>query len=239
MKTGTVAETEKRAASSRGTTDLGWLQSRHTFSFGEYYDPEQMGFRSLRVLNDDIVAPGGGFGTHAHRDAEIFSYVIEGELQHKDSMGNGSIIKAGNLQYMSAGSGVRHSEFNPSPKNPVHFLQIWLKPNVSGAEPRYDERKLGGAAKPNALTLLLSGEPGEGAIQMRADARVYFGRLDKGHSLTAELRTGLYAWIHVINGSVRVLDETLTAGDGLAVSNTPRFEVSADADAEFLLFDLA
>jgi quercetin 2,3-dioxygenase len=245
MKTTTLNETKsakpsvtKRPASARGPTELGWLHSRHTFSFGEYYDPEHMGFRALRVINDDIVEPGGGFGMHSHRDAEIFSYVIEGELQHRDSMGNGSVIKAGDLQYMSAGSGVRHSEFNPSPDKRVHFLQIWLMPDQRGGEPRYAEKRLGQAAKPNALTLLLSGE-GRGAVEMRADAQVYFGKLDRGQSVPAELKEGRHAWLHVIKGDIRVLDEPLTEGDGLAVSNATRFDITADAGSEFLLFDLA
>jgi redox-sensitive bicupin YhaK (pirin superfamily) len=245
MKTTTLNETKaarpavtKRPANARGRTELGWLHSRHTFSFGEYYDPEQMGFRSLRVINDDIVEPGGGFGTHSHRDAEIFSYVIEGELQHKDSLGNGSVIKAGDLQYMSAASGVRHSEFNPSADKRVHFLQIWLMPNLRGGEPRYAEKRLGQAAQPNTLTLLFSGEARPGAVQIRADAQIYFGKLDKGRSLTAELGERRHAWLHVISGSLSVLDETLTEGDGLAVSNASRLEITADADAEFLLFDL-
>src|SRR5213080_4583688 len=159
----------KRPAGARGKAELGWLHSRHTFSFGNYFDPDQMGFRSLRVINDDIVEPGAGFGEHPHRDAEIFSYVIDGELEHKDSMGNGRIIKAGDLQYMSAGGGVLHSEFNPSRKNPVHFLQIWLTPKAGGGEPRYAEKALGANAKANALTLLLAAEPRDGAVGTRAD----------------------------------------------------------------------
>src|SRR5436190_2285841 len=161
MKTTTLNRTEterpnivKRPANARGQAELGWLHSRHTFSFGNYFDPDHMGFRSLRVINDDVVEPGAGFGEHPHRDAEIFSYVIDGELEHKDSMGNGRIIKAGDLQYISAGSGVLHSEFNPSGENTVHFLQIWLKPNVAGGEPRYAEKALGKDAKSNSLTLL-------------------------------------------------------------------------------------
>src|SRR5205809_5023468 len=141
----------KRPASARGQTELGWLHSRHTFSFGNYFDPDYMGFRSLRVINDDVVEPGKGFGEHPHRDAEIFSYVIEGELEHKDSMGNGRVIKAGDLQYMSAGRGVLHSEFNPSQSNPVHFLQVWLTPKMGGGQPRYAEKALGQDAKPNML----------------------------------------------------------------------------------------
>src|SRR4026207_2409533 len=157
----------KRSANERGKTELGWLHSRHTFSFGNYFDPDHMGFRSLRVINDDVVEAGQGFGEHPHRDAEIFSYVIDGELEHQDSMGNGRVIKAGDLQYISAGRGLSHSEFNPSATNPVHFLQIWLMPKVSGGEPRYAEKSLGEEARPNDLTLLFAGEPREGAVGIR------------------------------------------------------------------------
>src|SRR5437879_7694300 len=167
MKTTTLNETKptspvivKRPAEARGTTDLGWLHSRHTFSFGNYFDPDHMGFRSLRVINDDVVEPGAGFGEHPHRDAEIFSYVIEGELKHKDSMGNGRVIKEGDLQYISAGRGVLHSEFNPSPKNPVHFLQIWLMPRIGGGQPCYAEKTLDKDARTNSLELLFAGNPG-------------------------------------------------------------------------------
>src|SRR5688572_26775595 len=170
----------KRPAAARGKTELGWLHSRHSFSFGSYFDPDHMGFRSLRVINDDVVEAGQGFGEHPHRDAEIFSYVIDGELEHKDSLGNGSVIKAGDLQYISAGSGVFHSEFNPSPTMPVHFLQIWLKPKTSGGKPRYAEKTMGQAAKANALTLLFTGEPRDGAVGIRADADIYFGKLEAG-----------------------------------------------------------
>lgn len=229
----------KRAAESRGKTEIGWLHSRHTFSFGEYFDPDHMGFRSLRVINDDVVEPGRGFGTHSHRDAEIFSYVIEGELEHKDSMGNGSIIKAGDLQYMSAGSGVRHSEFNPSPKNPVHFLQIWLTPNVNGGAPRYAEKSLGDRAEKNALTLLFSGGQKRGAIELRQDAEIFFGRVDGGQSLRAAPGDGRHCWVHVIKGEIEIMDEALTAGDGAAILEAPVFEIRGRQDSEFLLFDLA
>jgi quercetin 2,3-dioxygenase len=229
----------KRPAEERGRTELGWLHSRHTFSFGDYSDPNHMGFRSLRVINDDIVEPGQGFGAHFHRDAEIFSYVIEGELAHKDNVGHGSTIEAGNLQYMSAGGGVRHSEFNPQRDKRVHFLQIWLLPNVPDGEPRYAEKTLGEAANRNALTLLFAGEPREGAIQIRQDAEIHFGKLEPGRSVSANLGEGRHAWLHVITGQLRVLDQQLAEGDGLAVSNVPQFEIVAGNAAEFLLFNLA
>ncbi|MFN7138074.1 MAG: pirin family protein [Limisphaerales bacterium] len=239
MNTSAQATIRKRPADSRGRTELGWLHSRHSFSFGEYYDPEQMGFRSLRVMNEDIVEPGAGFGTHPHRDAEIFSYVIEGELQHQDSMGNGSVIKAGDLQYMSAGSGVRHSEFNPSGNRSVHFYQVWFRPQVSGGEPKYAERKLAGTAKPNSLTLLLSNSGREESIVIRQDAEIFFGKLETGNSLPFELHPERHAWIQVIKGSLKVLGETLRAGDGAAISDAASLDLSAENDSEFLLFDLS
>jgi redox-sensitive bicupin YhaK (pirin superfamily) len=228
----------KRPANERGKTELGWLHSRHTFSFGNYFDPDHMGFRSLRVINDDVVEPGQGFGDHSHRDAEIFSYVIDGELEHKDSMGNGRVIKAGDLQYMSAGRGVLHSEFNPSPDRPVHFLQVWLKPKMAGGEPRYAEKALARTAKRNELTLVLSGEARDGAIEIRADADVYFGQLDAGKELAHRPPTGRTQWLHVIAGEVSVSGESLKPGDGTAFENFDTLEIRSHADAQFLLFDL-
>jgi len=230
--------TVKRPAGARGQTELGWLHSRHTFSFGNYFDPDHMGFRSLRVINDDVVEPGAGFGEHPHRDAEIFSYVIEGELAHKDSMGNGRVIKTGDLQYMSAGRGVLHSEFNPSPDKPAHFLQIWLKPKMAGGEPRYAEKSLGDAAKRNNLTLLFSGEPRDGAVAIRADAEIYFGQLDGGKQSVHQSSKGGAQWLHVIAGEVSVSGEQLKAGDGAAFENFDTLEIQSHADAQFLLFDL-
>lgn len=197
-----------------------------------------MGFRALRVINDDVVEAGEGFGEHPHRDAEIFSYVIEGELEHKDSMGNGRVIKAGDLQYISAGHGLTHSEFNPSPKNPVHFLQIWLKPRMSGGEPRYAEKSLGKGAKANDLTLLFAGEPRDGAIGIRADADVYFGKLDAGKHLSHRSAPGRGQWLHVIAGDVSVAGESLKTGDGVAIENAPALELQSREGAQFLLFDL-
>jgi len=228
----------KRPANARGLTELGWLHSRHTFSFGGYFDPDHMGFRSLRVINDDVVEPGAGFGEHPHRDAEIFSYVIEGELEHKDSMGNGRVIKAGDLQYISAGRGVLHSEFNPSPANPVHFLQIWLTPKLGGGQPRYAEKALGKDAKANALTLLFAAEPRDGAVGIRADADVYFGKLDAGHRLLHRPSPRRAQWLHVIAGDLSLLGQNLTEGDGAAVEKAAELEIQTNAGAQFLLFDL-
>ncbi len=228
----------KRPAAARGQTDIGWLKSRHSFSFGDFHDPARMGFRALRVINDDVVAPGAGFGQHAHRDAEIFSYVLAGELEHKDSMGNGRIIRAGDLQYMSAGSGVRHSEFNPSSTRPVHFLQIWLLPDTAGGEPRYAERSVGQDAGANRLTLLLAGTPREGAIGIRADAEVFFGKLDAGRSVTHRGAPGRAQWLQVIAGDVTALGERLAAGDGAEIEGATTLEMTSGSGAEFLLFDL-
>jgi redox-sensitive bicupin YhaK (pirin superfamily) len=228
----------KRPAATRGQTELGWLHSRHTFSFGGYFDPDHMGYRSLRVINDDVVEAGQGFGEHPHRDAEIFSYVIDGELEHKDSMGNGRVIKAGDLQYISAGRGVLHSEFNPSPKKPVHFLQIWLMPSIGGGEPRYAEKSLGQAAKANALTLLFASEPRDGAVGIRAEADLYFGKLDAGKQLTHQTQSGRGQWLHVIEGDVSVQGESLKAGDGAAIENVETLELNSRQGAQFLLFDL-
>ena len=228
----------KRPAEARGQAELGWLHSRHSFSFGNYYDADHMGFHSLRVINDDVVEAGRGFGQHPHRDAEIFSYVIEGELEHKDSLGNGRIIKAGDLQYISAGSGVLHSEFNPSSKKPVHFLQVWLMPNIKGGEPRYAEKSLGQAAKPDSLTLLFAGEPRDGAVEIRADAEIYFGKLNAGRQIEHHPAPGRAQWLHVISGELSVLTENLKAGDGAALENVSSLELKSATGAQFLLFDM-
>jgi quercetin 2,3-dioxygenase len=228
----------KRPADERGRTELGWLHSRHTFSFGNYLDTNYMGFRALRVLNDDIVEAGQGFDEHPHRDAEIFSYVIDGELEHKDSLGNGRVINAGELQYMSAGRGVLHSEFNPSRDRRVHFLQVWLTPRIGGGEPRYAEKALARSAKRNHLTLVLAGEGRDGAVTIRADADVYFGLLDAGKQLGHRPSAGRALWLHVIAGEVSVSGESFTSGDGAAFEHFSMLEMSADADAQFFLFDL-
>ena len=228
----------KRAADKRGQSELGWLHSRHTFSFGNFFDPDHMGFRSLRVINDDVVEPGEGFGEHPHRDAEIFSYVIDGELEHKDSMGNGRVIKAGDLQYISAGHGVLHSEFNPSPDRSVHFLQIWLKPKTGGGEPRYAEKALAHSVKPNELTLVFADEPRDGAIGIRADADVYFAQLDASKQLLHQVSKGRAQWLHVITGEISVSGESLKSGDGAAFENFATLEITASSDAQFLMFDL-
>jgi redox-sensitive bicupin YhaK (pirin superfamily) len=227
----------KRPASARGRTRLDWLDSRHTFSFGEYHDPAHMGFRALRVINDDVVQPGKGFGQHGHQDAEILSYVLEGRLQHRDSMGNGSVIAAGDLQYMSAGRGVTHSEFNPSPDERVHFLQIWLLPDEGGGEPRYAEKKLD-AVRPGALALLFAGRPRDGAIGIRADADVYLGRLEARGKLTHRMAATRGIWLHVVSGQIVAAGESLGPGDGAALEGALELEIESPSGGELLLFDL-
>jgi redox-sensitive bicupin YhaK (pirin superfamily) len=231
----------KRPAGERGTADHGWLQARFTFSFADYYDPAHMGFRSLRVMNNDTIQPGGGFPTHPHANMEIFTYVIEGQVAHRDSMGNGSTIEAGDLQYMSAGSGVRHSEFNPSEENLTHLYQVWLEPSTPGGEPRYAEKKLGDRAAPNALTLLFSGDGRDDSTAIRQDAEISFGRLESGAALTVPADAARpHAWLQVIAGEVEVLGETLATGDGLAIEHEPdAFDVRAGAETKFLLFRLS
>jgi len=233
------ARIQKLPAADRGRTRFGWLDSRHSFSFGEYFDADRMGYRSLRVLNDDVVSPGQGFGLHPHRDAEIFTYVISGAVQHRDSLGNEGHITAGNLQYISAGDGVMHSEFNASKSEPVHFLQIWLRPNEHGGEPRYAEKVLGDAARPNALTLLFDPTGRDGAQAIRQDAEIYFGKLESGKSLPLDFAKDRYVWIQQISGKVLVGGESLEPGDGITISGTEGLTLQAERDAEFLVFALS
>jgi len=229
-----------RRAADRGHFDHGWLDTRHTFSFGDYQDPRHMGFRSLRVINEDRVRPGEGFGTHGHRDMEILSYVLEGGLAHRDSMGNGSVISPGDVQYMSAGTGVRHSEFNASQKEPVHFYQIWLLPNANGLTPRYGQKRFDDAEKRGTLRLVASGTDEDGAIGIRQDARIYASVLDAGESATLELAPGRHLWAQLLRGSASVNGRTLVAGDGLAASDEKSFRFEGgEKGTELLVFDLA
>ena len=242
MKANTPSfKTTKRPADERGRADHGWLQARFTFSFSGYFDPDHMGFQSLRVMNNDTIQPGGGFPTHPHADMEIFTYVIEGQLEHRDSMGNGAVIEPGNLQYMSAASGVQHSEFNPSKTEKTHLYQIWLHPNESGGKPRYAEKPLAGLAQPNALTLLYSGTGRDGSTEIRQDAEISFGKLDAEQSLEVPASAAMpHAWIQVIKGSLSVLGENLETADGLAIENAPdAFGIHAHAGSEFLVFRLS
>lgn len=241
MQTTSTHRTTKRPADERGRADHGWLQARFTFSFADYHDPEHMGFRSLRVMNNDTVQPGGGFPTHPHADMEIFTYVIEGKLEHKDSMGNGAIIEPGNLQYMSAASGVRHSEFNPSKTEKTELYQVWMHPDQPGGEPRYAEKHLGDQAVPNSLTLLFSSDGREDSTEIRQQAEIYFGRIEKGGCVEVPTSsTTPHAWIQVIKGSVSTLGETLNTADGLAVEHAPDgFRIEAAEESELLIFRLS
>ena len=229
-----------RRARERGHFDHGWLDTWHTFSFGDYQDERFMGFRDLRVLNEDRVAPGQGFGTHAHRDMEIISYVLEGALAHKDSMGNGSVIVPGDVQYMSAGTGVRHSEFNASATDPVHFVQIWIVPNAPGLPPRYGEKRFDEAAKAGRLCLVGSGSGADGSIEIRQDVKLYASVLKPGPPVTLDLPKGRRLWVQTLRGSMEVNGSTLETGDGLAASEETAFRFTARPEgAEFLVFDLA
>jgi len=226
-----------RKANERGHADHGWLDTYHTFSFADYYDPDHMGFRSLRVINDDTVAGGGGFGTHPHRDMEIITYVLSGELEHKDSMGNGRIIRPGEVQYMAAGTGVAHSEFNPSPTEPVHFLQIWIQPNRNGVKPRYQEKSLANA-NAGQWNLVASGAGRDGSIAINQDADLYIAKLNSGDQLGHTLPGGRHAWVHVAEGQVKLNGQMLKGGDAAALSNESGLSLTAHKPAQVLLFDL-
>jgi len=226
-----------RKANERGHADHGWLNSYHTFSFANYHDPRWMGFRTLRVINDDRVAAGAGFGEHPHRDMEIISYVLEGALEHKDSMGNGRIIKPGEFQYMAAGTGVLHSEYNPSKKEPVHFLQIWIQPDRAGTKPAYGE-KVCSTAEPGRLNLIASKSGLDGSIRINQDADLWLAKFGDSESVTHELRPDRHAWVHVAEGDVRLNGKPLSAGDGVAVSQETKLELAGDGKAQVLLFDL-
>jgi redox-sensitive bicupin YhaK (pirin superfamily) len=227
-----------RKASDRGHADHGWLNTYHTFSFADYLDPEHMGFRALRVINEDRVQPGQGFGTHGHRDMEIISYVLEGALAHKDSMGNGEVLRPGEFQRMSAGTGVRHSEFNPSATDPVHFYQIWLLPRSKGIEPSYEQKFFAEDEKRGRLRLVASPEGAEGSLHIHQDARVYLATLAEGESARHEIRPGRHAWLQVLRGRVKVNGLLLEASDGLAASDESGLAVVAGEHAEVMLFDL-
>jgi len=228
-----------RKAEDRGTSRISWLDSRHTFSFSEYYDPQHMGFRSLRVINDDRVAPAGGFGTHGHRDMEIITYVLEGELAHSDSLGTGSVIRPGDVQKMSAGSGIRHSEFNNSQTQPVHFLQIWIVPDRNGVAPGYQQLSFSREAKLGKLLLVASNEKREDLIHIQQDAQMYVTVFDSADQRVEHtLAAGRHAWVHVARGSAVVNGNTLREGDGAAITTESKIEISGSPSGEVLLFDL-
>jgi quercetin 2,3-dioxygenase len=228
-----------RKAEERGRADFGWLDSRHTFSFGEYHDPRHMGFGALRVINDDRVAPGGGFPTHPHRDMEIVSYVLSGALAHKDSLGHGSTIAPGDVQRMSAGTGIRHSEFNASDTEPVHFLQIWFLPDSKGLEPGYEQKNFDAEAKRNKLKLVASPDGREGSVTIRSSASLYASLLDKDAELARDVAPGHGVWVHVARGAVAVNGNVLKEGDGLSLAEPGALVLrGVDAESEILLFDL-
>ncbi|MCG6925951.1 MAG: pirin family protein [Acidobacteria bacterium] len=227
-----------RPAGDRGRTDWGWLDSRHTFSFGEYFDPNHMGFGALRVINDDRVAPGGGFGTHGHRDMEILSYVLDGGLEHKDSMGTGSVIRPGEIQFMRAGTGVTHSELNHSKTEPVHFLQVWVVPAEEGLRPAYDQRPVDRERAHEGWVTLASGHSGTEGIALAQDVRLVMTLLSEGRTRALELDRDRRAWIHVARGTTSLEGSPLAEGDGVAVTGESRVTFDG-GDAELLAFDLA
>lgn len=228
-----------RRSNERGHADHGWLDSYHTFSFADYYDPAHMGFRSLRVINQDVIAPGAGFPTHPHRDMEIFSYILYGALQHKDSMGNGRVLKPGQIQLMSAGRGVTHSEFNPSPTEAGSLLQIWIRPRESGLKPSYTEWHPKPEHETAAKVLVISPDGREGSATIHQDADVYRVRLKAGESITHEVRDGRGVWFQLITGSVKANEATLNPGDAISTEDSGALTFTADTEVEALLFDLA
>ncbi len=230
---------ELRKAQERGHADLGWLDSYHSFSFADYHDPQHMSFGALRVINDDRINVGGGFGTHGHRDMEIITYVLDGELAHKDSMGNGSVIRPGDVQRMSAGKGVMHSEFNHAPDRTTHLLQIWIEPNVRGISPGYEEKHFDPAEKRGRLRLIASPDGQDGSVSIHQDAKVYAGLFDGAERADVVLAVGRRAYLHVARGEATVNDVALAAGDALKLTDATKIEVSQGQHAEVLLFDLA
>ena len=228
-----------RKAKERGHANHGWLDSHHTFSFADYYDPAHMGFSVLRVINEDRVAPGQGFGTHPHRDMEIISYVIEGQLAHKDSIGNEGVIVPGEVQRMSAGTGVTHSEFNPSKQNPVHFLQIWILPDARGIAPSYEQKKFDVSARPGELRLVASPDGAAGSVTIHQDARVFAASVTSGSTISHQLSPGRKAWLHVVKGEVTAGGAKLGAGDAVAFEGERGVELAGSGGGgEVLLFDL-
>jgi quercetin 2,3-dioxygenase len=227
-----------RRSNERGFADHGWLKSYHTFSFADYFDPDHVEFGPLRVINEDRVQAGAGFGTHSHRDMEIISYVLAGELAHKDSMGNGSVIRPGDVQRMSAGSGVRHSEFNPSSSEPVHFLQIWIQPDKRNIEPSYEEKRFTPEEKRGRLRLIVSPDRAQGSLLIHQDARVYAGLFNGAEHADLQVAQGRRIYVHVARGVLFANGVKLAAGDALRVSNAERLTLTDGKDAEVLVFDL-
>ena len=228
-----------RRAQDRGHGDHGWLSSWHTFSFAEYRDPKHMGFRSLRVINEDRVAAGKGFGTHAHHDMEIVSYVLEGELEHKDSMGNGEVLRPGEFQRITAGTGITHSEFNPSASNPTHFYQIWLKPERKGLEPSYEQKSFDATLRQNRFQLVASGDGAEGSLLIHQDAKIFLVDVTPGNVLKYAISSDRHLWLQVLRGTINANGLSLITSDAVAVSDEHVLQLEAEDTAELMLFDLA
>ncbi len=227
-----------RKSSDRGHFDHGWLNTYHSFSFARYYDPEFMGFRALRVINEDFVAPGRGFGTHPHDNMEILTYIVSGALEHKDSLGTGSVIRPGDIQRMTAGTGIQHSEFNPSKTEPVHLLQIWLEPAKQGHKPSYDQKHFTEADRRDRLRLIASPDAADGSIKVTEDIRLYASLLSAGKKASIDLKPGRHSWVQLIKGAITVNGTALAAGDGAAISEERGLAITATQDAEFIVFDL-
>jgi redox-sensitive bicupin YhaK (pirin superfamily) len=228
-----------RKASDRGLTNIDWLKSRHTFSFGEYYNPKEQGFSDLRVINEDWVAPGAGFPTHSHRDMEIVTYVVDGAVQHKDSMGNGSIIRPDDVQLMSAGTGVTHSEYNPSKAEELHLLQIWILPDRRGHNPGYEQKEIGDAEKRGRLRLIASPDGRDGSVLIHQDARLYAGIVESGKPIAVTLSPGRRWYLQVVKGAISVNGVALETGDGARIAEESALEIGGREESEVLLFDLA
>jgi redox-sensitive bicupin YhaK (pirin superfamily) len=227
-----------RKGQDRGHFDHGWLNTCHTFSFADYYDPKNMGFRVLRVINEDRVQPGRGFGTHGHRDMEIITYVLEGALEHKDSLGSGSVLRPGELQHMTAGTGIQHSEFNPSGTEPVHLYQIWIMPDRRGLPPSYEQRTFSEKGRRGWLRVVASPDGRDGSLTIHQDVAVFLASLDDGHQVTHELAPGRHAWLQVLRGSVQLNRQDVDAGDGVAVSEEAAVSLRTTDGSEVMLFDL-
>jgi redox-sensitive bicupin YhaK (pirin superfamily) len=228
----------KRPAAERGHADYGWLETSYTFSFNTYHDPAHMGFRVLRVMNEDVVMPGQGFGMHGHRDMEIITYVISGALEHRDSLGSGGILRAGEVQRMTAGTGIRHSEFNPSGDEPVHLYQIWILPDRPGHVPGYEQKPILSPGDADGLRLVASSDGRDGSLTIQQDACVYLGGLDAGQVLDLSLPRSRHGWVQVIRGALQMRDETLNTSDGASVSDEPALQIKALEPTRFLFFDL-
>jgi quercetin 2,3-dioxygenase len=228
-----------RKSDDRGLTDAGWLDSRHSFSFGNYYDANQMGFRTLRVINEDRVRPGAGFPTHGHRDMEIITYILEGALEHKDSLGTGSVIRPGEAQRMSAGAGITHSEFNHSKTEPVHFLQIWITPSARGIPPGYEQKTIDDSKAHGGFATVGASNSSEKSVKIHQDAELSVTKLERGQTVAKDLKKGRHGWVQVARGDVTVNGTTLAQGDGAAISDEEKVTIAANSPAEVLFFDLA